>query len=141
MLAACERHRVQLMDGVMFMHSRRLPALRQALDDGESVGRIRRIASQFSFNADEGFVAENIRGDSRLEPSVVEKLVRFLLLAANTSAVVVSLAWLLGRSSAQAGDWEFWFALGYLLLAVFNLTYLVRRGRRHYGREPAPPGS
>ena len=68
MLAACERHRVQFMDGVMFMHSRRLPALRQTLDDGESVGRIRRIASQFSFNADERFVAENIRGDSRLEP-------------------------------------------------------------------------
>jgi predicted dehydrogenase len=68
MLAACERHRVQLMDGVMFMHSRRLEALRQTLDDGESVGRIRRIAAQFSFNAPEGFVEENIRGDSRLEP-------------------------------------------------------------------------
>ncbi len=68
MLAACERHRVQFMDGVMFMHSRRLEALRQTLDDGESVGRVRRIASQFSFNADEAFVRENIRGDSRLEP-------------------------------------------------------------------------
>jgi predicted dehydrogenase len=68
MLAACERHRVQLMDGVMFMHSRRLDALRQTLDDGESVGRIRRIAAHFSFAAGEGFVAENIRADSRLEP-------------------------------------------------------------------------
>jgi predicted dehydrogenase len=68
MLAACERSRVQFMDGVMFMHSRRLEALRRTLDDGESVGRLRRIASQFSFNAPEGFVAENIRGDSRLEP-------------------------------------------------------------------------
>ena len=68
MLAACEHHRVQLMDGVMFMHSRRLDALRQALDDGESVGRIRRIVAQFSFDAAEGFVAENIRADSRLEP-------------------------------------------------------------------------
>jgi predicted dehydrogenase len=68
MIAACERRRVQLMDGVMFMHSRRLPALRATLDDGESVGRIRRIAAQFSFNAPEGFAEENIRGDSRLEP-------------------------------------------------------------------------
>jgi predicted dehydrogenase len=68
MLAACERSRVQFMDGVMFMHSRRLLALRRTLDDGESVGQVRRIASQFSFNAPEGFVRENIRGDSRLEP-------------------------------------------------------------------------
>jgi predicted dehydrogenase len=68
MLAACERHRVQLMDGVMFMHSRRLDALRQALDDGGSVGTIRRIASQFSFDAAEDFVAKNVRADSRLEP-------------------------------------------------------------------------
>jgi predicted dehydrogenase len=68
MIAACQRRRVQLMDGVMFMHGRRLEALRATLDDGESVGRIRRIASQFSFNADDSFVAENIRGDGRLEP-------------------------------------------------------------------------
>jgi len=68
MLAACERDRVQLMDGVMFVHSRRLDALRRTLDDGESVGRVCRIASQFSFNAPESFVRENIRGDSRLEP-------------------------------------------------------------------------
>jgi predicted dehydrogenase len=68
MLAACERNQVQLMDGVMFMHSRRLDALRRTLDDGVSVGRVRRIASQFSFNAPESFARENIRGDSRLEP-------------------------------------------------------------------------
>ena len=67
MIAACDRHRVQLMDGVMFMHSRRLDALRQTLDDGESVGRLRRIVAQFSFEAGEGF-QENIRADSRLEP-------------------------------------------------------------------------
>jgi predicted dehydrogenase len=68
MLAACDRHRVQLMDGVMFMHSGRLEALRQTLDDGESVGRVRRIVAQFSFKAPEGFEQENIRADSRLEP-------------------------------------------------------------------------
>ena len=35
MLAACDRNRVQFMDGVMFMHSRRLDALRRTLDDGD----------------------------------------------------------------------------------------------------------
>jgi len=68
MLAACERSGVQFMDGVMFMHSRRLEALRATLDDGESVGRVRRIAAHFSFNAPDSFVEGNIRGDSRLEP-------------------------------------------------------------------------
>lgn len=68
MIAACEREGVQLMDGVMFMHSRRLDALRRTLGDGESVGQVRRIASHFSFNAPESFARENIRGDSRLEP-------------------------------------------------------------------------
>jgi predicted dehydrogenase len=68
MLAACEKGGVQFMDGVMFMHSRRLEALRATLDDGESVGRVRRIAAHFSFNAPEGFAEGNIRGDSGLEP-------------------------------------------------------------------------
>jgi len=68
MIAACERHRVQLMDGVMFMHSRRLDALRRTLDDGESVGEVRRVAAQFSFPAADGFVEQNIRADARLEP-------------------------------------------------------------------------
>jgi predicted dehydrogenase len=44
-LAACERNRVQFMDGVMFNHSRRLAEMRQVLDDGKSVGEIRRIAT------------------------------------------------------------------------------------------------
>jgi predicted dehydrogenase len=68
MLAACDRHRVQLMDGVMFMHSQRLEALRRTLDDGESVGRVRRVVAQFSFDAPAGFREGNIRADSRLEP-------------------------------------------------------------------------
>ena len=68
MLAACERGRLQFMDGVMFMHSRRLEALRRTLDDGESVGDVRRIVAQFSFNASGGFLETDIRADSRLEP-------------------------------------------------------------------------
>lgn len=69
MIDACEANNVQFMDGVMFMHSARLPKVREVLDDGESVGEIRRIASQFSFCADEEWVASNIRASSNLEPA------------------------------------------------------------------------
>jgi predicted dehydrogenase len=68
MLRACERNRVQFMDGVMFMHGARLEKLRQVLDDATSVGPIRRISSQFSFLAPEAFRQENIRVSSQLEP-------------------------------------------------------------------------
>jgi predicted dehydrogenase len=68
MLAACEKNRVQFMDGVMFMHSARLPLLRKVLDDGESVGTLRRIASQFSFAAPDEFLRSNIRVSHELEP-------------------------------------------------------------------------
>jgi predicted dehydrogenase len=57
------------MDGVMFMHSARMNAMRQVLDDGTSVGTIRRIASQFSFCADDSWVQSNIRASSSLEPA------------------------------------------------------------------------
>jgi predicted dehydrogenase len=65
---ACRQNRVQFMDGVMFMHSRRLPRIREVLDDRESVGPIRRITSQFSFGGDDQFFRGNIRAHSRLEP-------------------------------------------------------------------------
>lgn len=68
MIAACERNRVQFMDGVMFMHSRRLSRLRAILDDGVSVGRLRRMSMQFSFAGDEAFLRGDIRTDSQLEP-------------------------------------------------------------------------
>jgi len=68
MLEACRRHRVQFMDGVMFMHSRRLPLMRAVLDDGSSVGAIKRITSAFSFPGTPEFFAGNIRVDPRLEP-------------------------------------------------------------------------
>jgi predicted dehydrogenase len=66
MLAACRRHRVQFMDGVMFMHSRRLDLVRETMT--EAVGRLRRLTLAFSFNASQDFYASNIRGDSALEP-------------------------------------------------------------------------
>jgi predicted dehydrogenase len=67
-LDACRRHKVQFMDGVMFMHSRRMPLLREVLDDGQTVGTVLRVASQFSFRAPEEFYRHNIRASSVLEP-------------------------------------------------------------------------
>ena len=64
---ACKRNRVQFIDGVMFMHSARLPAMRTVLDDGKSVGEIKRITSSFSFCAPTEFFSENIRANSELE--------------------------------------------------------------------------
>lgn len=66
-IAACNAAGVQYMDGVMFMHSSRLPKLRTVLDEGEVVGDLRRIATQFSFLAPEDFLKENIRMHSDLE--------------------------------------------------------------------------
>ncbi|MBX9626679.1 MAG: Gfo/Idh/MocA family oxidoreductase [Gemmataceae bacterium] len=68
MTDACRANRVQFMDGVMFMHSGRLPLLRQVLDDGKTVGEVRRIASQFSFAAPAEFFGGNIRTSTALEP-------------------------------------------------------------------------
>jgi len=68
MLDACKKNRMQFMDGVMFMHSRRMPRLREILDDGKSVGEIRRITSAFSFGAPPDFFSSNIRGNAQLEP-------------------------------------------------------------------------
>ena len=68
MIEACRANRVQFMDGVMFMHSQRLPLLRQILDDGTSVGEVRRVASQFSFAAPDDFLRSNIRVSGALEP-------------------------------------------------------------------------
>jgi predicted dehydrogenase len=68
MLDACRRHRVQFMDGVMFMHSRRLPLLRRVLDDPEAVGTVLRITSQFSFKGSGEFWSRNIRVSHEREP-------------------------------------------------------------------------
>jgi predicted dehydrogenase len=68
MQAACRAHHVQFMDGVMFMHSRRLQAIRQELKDGGSIGQIKRLAIGFSFGAPAEFFAGNVRAHSNLEP-------------------------------------------------------------------------
>jgi predicted dehydrogenase len=68
-IAACDAAGVQFMDGVMFLHSRRLDAVRGLLGDAPGgIGRPRRIAAQFSFLGGEGFLADNIRMRSDLEP-------------------------------------------------------------------------
>ena len=69
MLAACKQNSVQFMDGVMFMHSPRMEKVREFLDAGQSVGRIRRIASAFSFYPGEEFFSTNIRANGALEPA------------------------------------------------------------------------
>ena len=67
-LDECKRNKVQFMDGVMFMHSRRLEQLRQTLQDPSAIGAIKRIATQFSFNGDTEFRTKNIRSNSSYEP-------------------------------------------------------------------------
>lgn len=69
MQAACRKYWVQFMDGVMFMHNPRMARLRKVLDDGKSVGPVRRIASAFTFFPNEKFFRTNIRADGGLEPA------------------------------------------------------------------------
>lgn len=69
MIAACQKHQVQFMDGVMFMHSPRLPVVRTVLDDAKRIGSLRRIESMFSFAGDEKNFHSNIRVQSSLEPA------------------------------------------------------------------------
>ncbi len=68
MLNVCRQHHIQYMDGVMFMHSLRLPLVRQLLDSENPVGNLRRLTAQFSFAGDESFRQSNIRTHSELEP-------------------------------------------------------------------------
>lgn len=65
-ISACEKHGVQFMDGVMFMHGRRLQQLRGVVD--HEVGPVRHISTQFSFMSDDEFQRSNIRAHGKLEP-------------------------------------------------------------------------
>jgi predicted dehydrogenase len=55
----CQSADRQLMDGVMWVHHERTPAMRKILSSG-ALGRLRRVTSAFSFNATE-FRSDNIR--------------------------------------------------------------------------------
>jgi predicted dehydrogenase len=90
MIEACRRHRVQFMDGVMFMHHPRLKRFRATLDDAEYFGELTRIDSALTFSpanpAD--YFAQDIRLHSVLEPlgclgDVGWYTIRFSLWAAN----------------------------------------------------------
>ncbi len=69
MIEACRRNRVQFMDGVMFMHNPRMNRIRKALDDGKSIGPMKRITSNFSFHMADDSFNTNVRINSRLEPA------------------------------------------------------------------------
>jgi predicted dehydrogenase len=69
MISACKKNRVQFMDGVMFMHHPRMARLRKILDDGKSIGAIKRITSNFSFRMAEDVYDTNVRINSQLEPT------------------------------------------------------------------------
>lgn len=69
MIACCTQHRVQFMDGVMLNHNPRTARLREILDDGKSIGDVKRISSSFSFRMDPDAYDTDIRINSALEPS------------------------------------------------------------------------
>jgi predicted dehydrogenase len=68
MTDACQANHVQFMDGVMFMHSQRLPSLKSVLQDSDRFGILRRIGIQFSFCGPESFFLNDIRTHSAMEP-------------------------------------------------------------------------
>jgi predicted dehydrogenase len=68
MLQVCRENNVQFMDGVMFMHSKRLQAMGEALWNTDAVGDIRRIVSHHTFCAPPEFLDGNIRMSTELEP-------------------------------------------------------------------------
>ncbi|RYD23824.1 MAG: Gfo/Idh/MocA family oxidoreductase [Verrucomicrobiaceae bacterium] len=69
MTEACARHGVLFMDGVMFMHDPRYVSLGRILDDGLTVGQVKRITSAFSFRGDDGFAGKDIRSQAAMEPA------------------------------------------------------------------------
>lgn len=69
MIASCQANCVLFMDGVMFMHDPRFSRLREILDDGASIGPVKRISSAFSFRGGDDFTTADIRSRVALEPT------------------------------------------------------------------------
>ena len=108
MTGACKKNRVQFMDGVMFMHSPRLARVRKVLDDGKSIGPVRRISSGFSFYFGDEFFRDNIRVDGRLEPTgclgdLGWYCLRFALWTMNWQLPHTATGRILSQSTAVAG--------------------------------------
>lgn len=68
MVDACAANNVQFMDGIMYMHSQRLKKIKEVVHGPQGIGKLKRIAMQFSFCADDEFKQGNIRTNSDLEP-------------------------------------------------------------------------
>jgi predicted dehydrogenase len=66
MIDACQSNGVQLMDGVMFDHSKRIADVRKQIEGGE-LGKVHRVQAHFSFASDDEFRESNIRTDPVLE--------------------------------------------------------------------------
>ena len=60
MISCCDENGVFFMDGVMFMHDLRYASMKGILDDGLSVGPIKRITAAFTFLCDENFIGSKI---------------------------------------------------------------------------------
>jgi predicted dehydrogenase len=103
-LDACARSGVQFMDGVMFMHGARLARLREVLDDGLTVGALRRVSTHFSFAGDPEFFGGNIRLDPQLEPL----------------GCLGDLGWYCIRFSLWAAKWQWPLAVTGRLLQSFQ---------------------
>jgi len=58
---------VLLMDGVMFMHNKRLEMMKAVIARGD-LGKVDRLVSSFSFAGDDDFFANNIRCQKAMEP-------------------------------------------------------------------------
>lgn len=120
MLDVCRENQVQFMDGVMFMHSQRLPQVLDALQDTGRMGQLNRIAGQFSFRAPDEFFRENIRSQTDLEPhgclgDLGWYLIRFALLACdNTLPTWVSARTLKQQSDQSPIPTDYEFSLGFL---------------------------
>lgn len=57
--------------------------------------------------------------------------------AMNMVAAVFSVIWLVGHVTVRIFDWEFWFALGYAVVAILNvLVVAATRGRSRMRLRP-----
>ena len=109
MIAACREHRVQFMDGVMFMHHPRLEHIRRVIEDGKSIGRIKRIMSLFAFRGDDHFLRTNIRTRGDLEPAgclgdLGWYCIRFILWAQHRHLPREVIGRILSASEARGGS-------------------------------------
>ena len=110
MLEACRRTRVHFMDGVMFSHSPRLEAMREAIETRSTFGEIKRVTSTFSVPFPARARSEDIRWDRRLEPlgclgDLGWYCIRFTLWALSWRMPRIVTAWNLSSPAGRKG-WQ-----------------------------------